>query len=277
MNHLSSAVVRELVKFAKMEVTEFIVSIIKLVGICVALNLLWAIFSAILSKRRGRNAWNWFFLTCIYGLLGLLFLACSKTLNEKERDTLAKVLWWVVAIPAVILTTLLIVLVIEKKKDEELTQKVLQDMKTEQVHEHREQANKVYKDNSNTFSSGIEKNQNAIKHKHSHKQAEESKPYVSHSSSSTIRFVKGKEKRTDTFTTTYLYSDKIVHKSIEFTPADLNDYFDAEEADWNYTEISDEEIEYLRSKNVFLCDTIINGTRFAGWYLIVEDVKTQKK
>lgn len=33
-----------------------------------AFNILWAIFSAILAKRRGRNAWNWFFLTCFYGI-----------------------------------------------------------------------------------------------------------------------------------------------------------------------------------------------------------------
>lgn len=67
-------------------------------AIFAAFNILWAIFSAILAKRRGRNAWNWFFLTCFYGIFGLLFLACSKTINQgeyRESDTLAKVLWWV--------------------------------------------------------------------------------------------------------------------------------------------------------------------------------------
>lgn len=147
-----------------MEVTEVIASIIKLVGICIAFNLLWAIFSAVLATRRGRNAWNWFFLTCIYGVFGLLFLACSKTLNEKERDTLAKVLWWLFAIPVVILTTLLIVFAIEKNKDEELTKKVLQDTKTEHVYEYKEQTYDV-SDSSATFSSGIEKNQNRRKYK----------------------------------------------------------------------------------------------------------------
>ena len=129
-----------------------------------AFNLLWAILSAVLATRRGRNAWNWFFLTCIYGVFGLLFLACSKTLNEKERDTLAKVLWWLFAIPVVILTTLLIVFAIEKNKDEKLTKKVLQDTKTEHIYEYKEQTYDV-SDSSATFSSGIEKNQNRRKYK----------------------------------------------------------------------------------------------------------------
>lgn len=59
-------------------------------------NLLWAILSAVLATRRGRNACNWFFLTCFYGIFGLLFLACSKTINQgeyRESDTLSELLW----------------------------------------------------------------------------------------------------------------------------------------------------------------------------------------
>lgn len=94
-------------------------------------NILWAIFSAILAKRRGRNAWNWFFLTCFYGIFGLLFLACSRTINQgeyRESDTLSKVLWLVFLIPTTVIVTLTIIISIEKKKDDELTRKVLENM-----------------------------------------------------------------------------------------------------------------------------------------------------
>lgn len=103
-------------------------------GVFAAFNILWAVFSAILAKRRGRNAWNWFFLTCFWGIFGLLFLACSRTINQgeyKESDTLSKVLWTVFLIPTTIIVTLSIIISVEKKKDEELTRKVLEDMKRE--------------------------------------------------------------------------------------------------------------------------------------------------
>ena len=104
-------------------------------------NLLWAILSAVLATRRGRNPWNWFFLTCFYGIFGLLFLACSKTINQgeyRESDTLAKVLWWVFLIPTTIIVTLSIIISIEKRKDDELTRKVLEDMKQEEQMYHRD-------------------------------------------------------------------------------------------------------------------------------------------
>lgn len=111
-----------------------------------AFNILWAIFSAILAKRRGRNSWNWFFLTCIYGIFGLLFLACSKTINQgeyRESDTLAKVLWWVFIIPTTIIITLTIVISIEKRKDDELTRKVLEDMKREEQMYHQDRNDNI--------------------------------------------------------------------------------------------------------------------------------------
>lgn len=101
-----------------------------------AFNLLWAVLSAILAKRRGRNAWNWFFLSCFYGIFGILFLACSKTINNneyRESDTLSKVLWFLFCFPLIILTLLYVCASIDKKKDDELTRKVIQDMKTEHV------------------------------------------------------------------------------------------------------------------------------------------------
>ena len=118
-------------------------------GVFAAFNISWAIFSAILAKRRGRNSWNWFFLTCFYGIFGLLFLACSKTINQgeyRESDTLAKVLWWVFLIPTTIIVTLLIIISIEKKKDDELTRKVLEDMRQEEQMYHQNE-----NDNSPTF------------------------------------------------------------------------------------------------------------------------------
>lgn len=115
-------------------------------AIFAAFNILWAIFSAILAKRRGRNAWNWFFLTCFYGIFGLLFLACSKTINQgeyRESDTLAKVLWWVFLIPTTIIVTLSIIISIEKRKDDELTRKVLEDMKQEEQMYHRDRNDNI--------------------------------------------------------------------------------------------------------------------------------------
>lgn len=127
-----------------MEIIKGILALLGLGGLSLTLvwllfsvfNLLWAILSAVLATRRGRNAWNWFFLTCFYGIFGLLFLACSKTINQgeyRESDTLAKVLWWVFLVPTTIIVTLLIIVSIEKKKDEELTRKVLEDMRIEQT------------------------------------------------------------------------------------------------------------------------------------------------
>lgn len=100
-----------------------------------AFNLLWAILSAVLATRRGRNAWNWFFLTSLYGIFGLLILACSKTLNTqgvKERDTLAKVLWLVFAIISTLTIVTVILISIENKKNEELTHRIMEGMQREE-------------------------------------------------------------------------------------------------------------------------------------------------
>lgn len=137
-----------------MEVIEAILALLGLGSLSLTLvwllfavfNLLWAVLSAVLATRRGRNAWNWFFLTCFYGIFGLLFLACSRTINQgeyHESDTLAKVLWWVFLIPTTIIVTLLIIVSVEKKKDDELTRKVLDDMKREE---------QIYQSNSNNDS-----------------------------------------------------------------------------------------------------------------------------
>ena len=93
-----------------------------------AFNILWAIFPL-------------YWLKCFYGIFGLLFLACSKTINQgeyRESDTLAKVLWLVFLIPTTIIVTLTIVISNEKRKDDELTQKVLEDMKREEQMYHQD-------------------------------------------------------------------------------------------------------------------------------------------
>lgn len=104
-----------------------------------AFNLLWAILSAVLATRRGRNAWNWFFLSCFYGILGFLLLVCSRTINQgeyKESDTMSKVLWIIFFIPIVIVIMYCIIVLPEKRKDEELTRKVLEDMRrNEQIYQ----------------------------------------------------------------------------------------------------------------------------------------------
>ena len=114
-----------------MEIIKGILALLGLGGLSLTLvwllfavfNLLWAILSAVLATRRGRNAWNWFFLTCFYGIFGLLFLACSRTINQgeyKESDTLSKILWTMFFIPIILVSIFWVIASIEKKNEEEL-------------------------------------------------------------------------------------------------------------------------------------------------------------
>ena len=127
-----------------MEIIKGILALLGIGGISLTLvwllfavfNLLWAILSAVLATRRGRNAWNWFFLSCFYGILGFLLLVCSRTINQgeyKESDTMAKVLWTIFFIPIIIVIMYCIIVLPKKREDEELTRKVLEDMRTEQT------------------------------------------------------------------------------------------------------------------------------------------------
>lgn len=100
----------------------------------VVVNVHWAILSAILTVRRGRYACNWFFLTLFYGAFGLLALACSKTINqgeERENDTLSKILWIAVVVPIIAVSTLAIVISNEKRQDDELTREAIEYMQQE--------------------------------------------------------------------------------------------------------------------------------------------------
>ena len=100
----------------------------------VVVNVHWAILSAILTVRRGRDACNWFFLTLFYGAFGLLAFACSKTINqgeERENDTLSKILWIAVVVPIIAVSTLAIVISNEKRQDDELTREAIEYMQQE--------------------------------------------------------------------------------------------------------------------------------------------------
>lgn len=59
-------------------------------------------------------------------------LAMPPCYEYRESDTLSKVLWGILIAPITILITLAFIFSIEKEKDDELTRKVLEDMKTEQ-------------------------------------------------------------------------------------------------------------------------------------------------
>lgn len=96
------------------------------------------------------------------------------------------------------------------------------------------------------------------------------------SNSVSSKCIKGKIYTTYEYFDYYFYSGKTIIKSIKFKKADLNDYFNPEEADWNATELYDDDIEYLRSKNVEHCDTVVQGKRFVGWYVVIRDTKTEK-
>ena len=70
-----------------------------LFGLLFALGI--AIATAALASRKNRNPVNWFFLSCFWGIIGLIVLACSEKLNkeEHESDTLVTVLWLILLIP----------------------------------------------------------------------------------------------------------------------------------------------------------------------------------
>lgn len=78
------------------------------------------------------------------------------------------------------------------------------------------------------------------------------------------------------YTTTTIYVGKTVTETIQFETVDLNNYFNPEEADWNATEISEEEERLLNEKGVVLCDTLVLGKKFVGWYRVTKDKKIEK-
>ena len=53
------------------------------------------------KTRKNRNPVNWFFVSCFWGIIGLIVLACSEKLNkeEYESDTLVTVMWLILLIP----------------------------------------------------------------------------------------------------------------------------------------------------------------------------------
>ena len=64
-----------------------------------------SIATTVLASNKGRNAISWFFLSILWGIVGLVILACSKTLDreEGETDTLSTTLWIITLIPLVVL------------------------------------------------------------------------------------------------------------------------------------------------------------------------------
>ena len=69
-----------------------------LFGLLFALGIAIA---AALASRKNRNPVNWFFVSCFWGIIGLIVLACSEKLNkeEYESDTLVTVMWLILLIP----------------------------------------------------------------------------------------------------------------------------------------------------------------------------------
>lgn len=74
-----------------------------IISICIgALNLFWAVFSAILANNRGRSGLSWFFLAGIYGVLAFLLLLIAGPLQKETKDTMGRVLWAILLIPAIL-------------------------------------------------------------------------------------------------------------------------------------------------------------------------------
>ena len=55
-----------------------------LFGLLFALGI--AIAAAALASRKNRNPVNWFFVSCFWGIIGLIVLACSEKLNKEEYE-----------------------------------------------------------------------------------------------------------------------------------------------------------------------------------------------
>jgi hypothetical protein len=83
--------------------------------------------------------------------------------------------------------------------------------------------------------------------------------------------------------TTYLYDTKVVKKYKTYVTADLNDYLPPSNnvADWNCTEMTEDEEELLKRQGVIVCDTVINKEVVAGWYKVshktIEEKRIQPK
>ena len=94
-----------------------------------------------------------------------------------------------------------------------------------------------------------------------------------------MQFKNGRTYDTFVISDTYIYrtnngENKRVVKSTSYEKVDLNDYLPPCEnvADYNCTEIGEEECKYLQSKNVYLCDTTIQNNKLRGWYHISKRV-----
>lgn len=81
---------------------------------------------------------------------------------------------------------------------------------------------------------------------------------------------------------TYVYRTnngklKRVVKNASYAKVDLNDYLPPSEnvADYNCTEIGEEEYKYLQGKNVYQCDTTIQNNKLKGWYHIRKWTETK--
>lgn len=103
-------------------------------------------------------------------------------------------------------------------------------------------------------------------------------PYQSCASSFQVK--NGRTYDTYVINDTYIYrtnngATKRVVKKTSYEKVDLNDYFNPEEADWNCTGLNDEEWEYLHSRKVFRCDTIICNQKLNGWYRINKWTETK--
>jgi hypothetical protein len=79
--------------------------------------------------------------------------------------------------------------------------------------------------------------------------------------------------------TTYLYDTKVVKKYKTYVTADLNDYLPSNDnvADWNCTEITEEEEALLNKQGIMACDTVIVDTKVAGWYKVSHYTVEEKR
>ena len=71
------------------------------------------IIAAIIAHKKNRSGVSWFFLTLLIGIVAIIILACTDTLDREsgEKDQVARILWIVIA-ALILLSIIAIVLML---------------------------------------------------------------------------------------------------------------------------------------------------------------------
>ena len=211
-----------------MEILVYLAGFFVAIGFCIA--------SAVLASRKGRNPVNWFFITVFWSFLGLIILACSRTLEEGERDSLGKVLWAVIMIPIVAVGILFCV--------------------------NRMKVHKVQIQRQEEMEEIVQPAETPTTHSHSHRHSTTSNPVPS------AEPYLSPEAAFPEMNNNVVDGEEVL--------VDLNDYLTPEEGwdentDWNHTSLdSDEEVKAF--KETIKKNGIYYSEKMGGWVKFVPSI-----